>query len=156
MDYNPSRITNTLLCLVSDQLSVRFDDLLSVLLTCRMRGSRGVPDNPLLRYSYEDHFIMKMGYTFYYTNKKSQMAPIGKFVYQPDIYTFRAGIETAGNLLYAGSSLSKQKRDPDSQAYKQFGKNTLVALVVMAVAALVLWGFDSLAKAAVEALITLV
>ena len=39
---------------------------------------------------------------------------------------------------------------------KQFGKNTLVALVVMAVAALVLWGFDSLAKAAVEALITLV
>ena len=79
------------------------------------------PDNPLLRYSYEDHFIMKMGYTFYYTNKKSQVAPIGKFVYQPDIYTFRAGIETAGNLLYAGSSLSKQKRDPDSQAYKVFG-----------------------------------
>ena len=39
---------------------------------------------------------------------------------------------------------------------KQFGKNTLVALVVMAAAALVLWGFDSLAKAAVEALITLV
>ena len=35
-------------------------------------------------------------------------------------------------------------------------KNTLVALVVMAAAALVLWGFDSLAKAAVEALITLV
>ena len=33
---------------------------------------------------------------------------------------------------------------------KQFGKNTLAA------AALVLWGFDSLAKAAVEALITLV
>lgn len=79
------------------------------------------PDNPLLRYSYEDHFIMKMGYTFYYTNKKSQVAPIGKFVYQPDIYTIRAGIETAGNLLYAGSSLSKQKRDPDSQAYKVFG-----------------------------------
>lgn len=49
------------------------------------------------------------------------MAPIGKFVYQPDIYTFRAGIETAGNLLYAGSSLSKQKRDPNSQAYKVFG-----------------------------------
>ena len=39
---------------------------------------------------------------------------------------------------------------------KQFGRNTLVALVVMAAAALVLWGFDSLAKAAVEALITLV
>ena len=78
-------------------------------------------DNPLLRYSYEDHFIMKMGYTFYYTNKKSQASPIGKFTYQPDIYTFRAGVETAGNLLYAGSQLAHQKRDEDSQAYKVFG-----------------------------------
>ena len=40
-------------------------------------------------------------------------------------------------------------------APKQFGKNTLVALVVMAAAAVVLWGFDSLADAAVKALITL-
>ena len=39
---------------------------------------------------------------------------------------------------------------------KQFCKNTLVALVVMAAAAIVLWGFDSLASAAVKALITLV
>lgn len=79
------------------------------------------PDNPLLRYSYEDHFIMKMGYTFYYTNKKNQASPIGKFVYQPDIYTFRAGIETAGNLLYAGSKMARQERDAESQAYKVFG-----------------------------------
>ena len=28
------------------------------------------PDNPLLRYSYEDHFIMRMGYTWYYTNRR--------------------------------------------------------------------------------------
>ena len=39
---------------------------------------------------------------------------------------------------------------------KQFGKNTLVALVVMFAAAIVLWGFDTLASAAVKALITLV
>ena len=39
---------------------------------------------------------------------------------------------------------------------QQVGKNPLVALVFMAAAALVLWGFDSLAKAAIEALITLV
>lgn len=39
---------------------------------------------------------------------------------------------------------------------KQFGKNTAVALVMMAVCALVLWGFDTLASAAVKALITLV
>lgn len=36
------------------------------------------------------------------------------------------------------------------------GKNTLVALVMMAVFAVVLWGFDSLAGAAVNALIKLV
>ena len=39
---------------------------------------------------------------------------------------------------------------------KQFGKNTAVALVMMAASAIVLWGFDSLASAAVKALITLV
>ena len=39
---------------------------------------------------------------------------------------------------------------------KQFGKNTLVALVMMALAAVVLGGFDWLAGAAVNALITLV
>ena len=39
---------------------------------------------------------------------------------------------------------------------KQFTKNTAVALVVMFLAAIVLWGFDSLASAAVKALITLV
>ena len=39
---------------------------------------------------------------------------------------------------------------------KQIGKNTLVALVLMALAAILLGGFDWLAGAAVNALITLV
>ena len=39
---------------------------------------------------------------------------------------------------------------------KQVGKNTLVSLVMMAVAAILLGGFDWLAGAAVNALITLV
>ncbi len=78
------------------------------------------PDNPLLRYSYEDHFIMRTGYSFYYTNKQNTTG-IGNFVYQPNIYTFRAGIETAGNLLFGISRLSKQKKDPNAQAYKIFG-----------------------------------
>ena len=39
---------------------------------------------------------------------------------------------------------------------KQVGKNTAVALVMMAATAVVLWGFDTLATAAVKALITLV
>lgn len=78
------------------------------------------PDNPLLRYSYEDHFIMRTGYSFYYTNKQNTTG-IGNFVYQPNIYTLRAGIETAGNLLFGISRLSKQKKDPNAQAYKIFG-----------------------------------
>lgn len=78
------------------------------------------PDNPLLRYSYEDHFIMRMGYTFYYTNKQNARG-IGKYIYQPNIYTVRAGVETAGNLLNALSHATNQKKDPQLEAYKIFG-----------------------------------
>ena len=39
---------------------------------------------------------------------------------------------------------------------KQVTKNTAVALVMMFITAIVLWGFDTLASAAVKALITLV
>ena len=38
---------------------------------------------------------------------------------------------------------------------KQTGKNTLVAVVIMVAAAVVLWGFDSIAQAAVKALISI-
>ncbi len=78
------------------------------------------PDNPLLRYSYEDHFIMRTGYSFYYTNKKATHG-IGNFVYQPDIYTIRAGIETAGNILNLFSHITNQKKDPQADAYKVLG-----------------------------------
>lgn len=78
------------------------------------------PDNPLLRYSYEDHFIMRTGYSFYYTNKKTTHG-IGNFVYQPDIYTIRAGIETAGNILNLFSHITNQKKDPQADAYKVLG-----------------------------------
>lgn len=79
------------------------------------------PDNPLLRYSYEDHFIMRLGYSFYYTNKKANPSGIGNYTYQPDIFTFRAGIETAGNLLNAFSHLTGKEKDPETQAHKVFG-----------------------------------
>lgn len=78
------------------------------------------PDNPLLRYSYEDHFIMRIGYSFYYTNKKHTTG-ITNHVYQPNVFTVRAGVETAGNLLHLITSASKQKKDPNTQAYKVFG-----------------------------------
>ena len=57
--------------------------------------------------------------------------------------------------FYGVSSTSELKKVvwPTS---KQVGKNTLVALVMMALSAIVLGGFDWLAGAAVNALITLV
>lgn len=74
--------------------------------------------NPLLRYSYENHLIMRMGYTFYKTNKK--VANPLTTVFQNNIYTLRASAETAGNLLYGISHLINQKREADD-SYKVFG-----------------------------------
>ncbi|MDE6511676.1 MAG: outer membrane protein assembly factor, partial [Muribaculaceae bacterium] len=42
------------------------------------------PDNPLLRYSYEDHFIMRMGWRWYHSNKR-EITPWQKAM-QRDIY----------------------------------------------------------------------
>lgn len=78
------------------------------------------PDNPLLRYSYEDHFIMRMGYTYYRTNRRIPASTsIGRVGLQSSIYTLRASIETAGNLLYAFSKATHQKRH--DQVYRVFG-----------------------------------
>lgn len=68
------------------------------------------PDNPLLRYSYEDHFIMHTGYTINLTNKQIASSLPGRYRLQPSVYTLRASAEVAGNLLYAISSLSGQSR----------------------------------------------
>lgn len=76
------------------------------------------PSNPLLRYSYEDHFIMKMGYTYYRTNKRIATTSLRKYVLQPSVYTLRTSVETAGNLLYALSNALGQKREDG--AYKLF------------------------------------
>lgn len=77
------------------------------------------PDNPLLRYSYEDHLIMRMGYTYYRTNHTRTVSDrLRQNYFQQDIWTLRSSVETAGNLLYAISSLTGQKRDDG--AYKIF------------------------------------
>ncbi len=73
--------------------------------------------NPLLRYSYEDHFIMRLGYSYYHSNKR-QASPLTSG-FQRNVYTIRAAVETAGNLLYGISKAIKQKRDGD--AYEVFG-----------------------------------
>lgn len=73
--------------------------------------------NPLLRYSYENHFIMRMGYSFYHTNKLPASPIATRF--QSNVYTLRAAAESAGSLLYGISKMIGQKRDDD--AYKIFG-----------------------------------
>lgn len=78
------------------------------------------PDNPLLRYSYEDHFIMRMGFTFYHSNKREQ-APVPRLVPQNNIYTIRANAEVAGNLLYLLSNIFSHRDDRSTSPYKIFG-----------------------------------
>jgi len=76
--------------------------------------------NPLLRYSYQDHLIMRMGYNFYRTNKvEMNVLQIGGH-FQRDVYTIRLGAETAGNLLKAVSHITGQKADA-AGSYKAFG-----------------------------------
>ena len=77
------------------------------------------PTNPLLRYSYEDHFIMRMGYSYYRTNRRIPGSGQNSFTVQPSVTTFRASAEMAGNLLYAISSAIGQKKS--GGAYKIFG-----------------------------------
>lgn len=77
------------------------------------------PDNPLLRYSYEDHFIMRLGYAFYHTNKRNALP--WQRGYQKNIYTIRANAEIAGNLLFALSNIFQPHRDFRENPYRVFG-----------------------------------
>ena len=77
------------------------------------------PSNPLLRYSYEDHFIMRSGYTFYRTNRRIASATTRRPKQQPVVYSLRASGEVAGNLLYALSSLTHEKKH--NGVYRLFG-----------------------------------
>ncbi len=73
------------------------------------------PDNPLLRYSYEDHFIMRMGYSFYNSN----LNPNNPTAKQRNVYTLRASAEIAGNVLNGFSRLLSGP--PSDGGYKIFG-----------------------------------
>lgn len=79
------------------------------------------PDNPLLRYSYEDHFIMRLGYSFYHTNKRPD-TPWHRYI-QKNIYNVRVNAEIAGNLLFAISNIFGHRSDFHSNPYKIFGIN---------------------------------
>lgn len=77
------------------------------------------PDNPLLRYSYEDHFIMRAGFNFYYTDKQAP-SPY-RTATRKDVITVRAQGETAGNLLFAICRATDPSRHFHENPYKVFG-----------------------------------
>lgn len=81
----------------------------------------------ILRYSYENLFIMKWGYSFVFnSSRRSTGNPSG--LYQTNAYQIRFNVETAGNLLYAASRLFGASKDQDGQytlfniAYSQYAK----------------------------------
>lgn len=77
------------------------------------------PDNPLLRYSYEDHFIMRAGFNFYHTTKKPQ-TPWNRDS-QRNIMTFRVNSEIAGNFLFLLNSIFTKRKNFHQSPYKVFG-----------------------------------
>lgn len=77
------------------------------------------PDNPLLRYSYEDHFIMRMGYSFYYTNKPKEN--IWQRFNRTNVSTIRINTEIAGNLLYAINNIFTYRPNASQDPYEVFG-----------------------------------
>ena len=77
------------------------------------------PDNPLLRYSYEDHFIMRLGYTLNLTNRRPPSADVNALAVQPSVTSLRVSGEMAGNLLYGISNIIGQKKSDG--VYKVLG-----------------------------------
>lgn len=77
------------------------------------------PDNPLLRYSYEDHFIMRMGWRWYHSNKKDYAPWVNTI--QHNLYTARVNVEIAGNLLFAISNIFAHRPNFHEDPYKVFG-----------------------------------
>lgn len=74
-----------------------------------------------IRYSYEDHFIMRMGFGVSYSNKRSESRI-------SDYYVIRASVKTAGNFLYGMSKLFHQTPSEDggyrifNTRYSQYAK----------------------------------
>ena len=81
--------------------------------------------NAILKYNYENLFIMNWSYHFAYSSM-----PLGASSsnYGTNAYTLRIGIETAGNLLYGITNAMSSKMNDDGQhtlfgiAYAQYAK----------------------------------
>ncbi|MBQ7494847.1 MAG: BamA/TamA family outer membrane protein [Bacteroidaceae bacterium] len=76
-------------------------------------GSR----NAVLRYNYENLFIMKTGINYQYTS----LPPVTQSVsYGQNAYSLRIGVELAGNLLYGLSHLFNTQHSDNLDAYTLF------------------------------------
>ena len=69
--------------------------------------------NPLLRYSYEDLFIVRLGYTYTYNSAGATSLKTS----QRNSYSIRFNIEEAGNLLYGFSKLIN-KHPKEGEAFQ--------------------------------------
>lgn len=77
------------------------------------------PHYSVLRYSYENLFIMKTGYSFVYNSlREAANQPTG--LYHTNGYQVKLGVEVAGNLLY-GISRAMHKSRGSSGSYELFG-----------------------------------
>lgn len=83
------------------------------------------PRYAVLRYSYENLFIMKTGYSFIYNSLNTQTSTN---LNQTNGYQVKFNIETAGNVLYGISKLAHLKQREDGQyelfniPYSQYAK----------------------------------
>ena len=81
--------------------------------------------NALLRYNYEDLFIMRWGYTFSYSSQPLSGATGN---YGTNAYSIRFNVETSGNLLYGLTNLFDTNKNSKGQytfinvAYAQYAK----------------------------------
>ena len=81
--------------------------------------------NAILRYNYEDLFILHVGYSFSYSSQRSALATSS---YSSNALSLRFNIEAAGNGLYGASKLFGVSKNSDGQytlfniAYAQYIK----------------------------------
>lgn len=73
--------------------------------------------NSILRYSYEDLFIMRSAYSLVYNSSKA--LDQRQLNYKDNAYSMKFSLETAGNLLYLISELFHAPRNADGH-YKLF------------------------------------
>lgn len=85
------------------------------------------PRNAVLRYSYENLFVLKWGYSVTFNSARRGTFGAAQ-LYQSDAWQLRMGVEAAGNLPYAVSRIFSLPRDAEGQytlfhiAYSQYVK----------------------------------